>query len=273
MRYLTIFITFTISFYLFGQDFHCQEEVYQGSPVTFVISPVEDSYDCTFSVEAKAIGIFNTLLFERTLTVLDRGFKGSILKANSKMDSIINGDRAPERDQEAKRWWTAISSFSPYTFYHEDKLTVPVTGGRHSSPFGFKRKTKYPSGKESIVIHNGEDYALPIGTTVYSDGAGRVILAENRIVSGNTVIIEHLPGVISMYYHMDILNVNIGDIVTNKTKIGEIGTTGFSTGPHIHWEVRFSTIPVDPKLFISTPLIDKTLIIDMISSTNNKRGG
>lgn len=225
-----------------------------------------------YKLKADGFGIIDTFFFERYIEVVEESFQEMTLAANNKMDSIINGKRDPDRDAQSQRLWDAISSFSPYILYEEDILTQPIEG-RHTSPFGFKRITEYPSGKESSSYHKGEDLAAPIGTAVLSDGAGRVILAEKRIVTGNTVVVEHLPGVKTLYYHMDSINVNRGDVVLRGSKIGEVGTTGYSTGPHLHWELRIATVPVDPKIFLKTPLIDKTLILDMINNTNNKRGG
>lgn len=225
-----------------------------------------------YTLKAEGIGFIHSYFFERYIEVLPVGFDQTVLKANTKMDEIINGKRDPERDIQSLKLWDAISSFSPYILYEESTLSLPVNG-INSSPFGFTRITEYPSGNNVSSYHKGEDLAAPIGTPVLSDGKGRVLLAENRIVTGNTVVIEHLPGVKTLYYHMDSIDVNRGDVVNRGTKIGEVGTTGFSTGPHLHWEVRFSTVPVDPKPFISTPLLDKTLILGMINGPNNKKGG
>ncbi len=211
-------------------------------------------------------------LFKREITVIDGEYPTTTLQGNSKMDNIVNGEITQERKDQSKRLWEAISSFTPHSHYHQGKLTQPVEG-RHSSPFGFLRVTKYPKGKTTTSVHKGEDYANKIGTPVYSDARGLVLLAENRIVTGNTVVVEHLPGVKTLYYHLNSISVKPGDIVLQGEKIGEVGTTGFSTGPHLHWELRISTVPVDPKLFIDVPLIDKKHIMNIIDSTNNKKGG
>lgn len=315
MKQLYAVIIFLMAASIFCQNFYHESEVKQGGVVTFVISPVENHVDYTFTMfnnkgtkilevkgfnyylfedkaqitlglggipadlppgryllKAEGIGIIHSYFFERFIDVKDVDYLKSVLKANDKMDNLVNGEKDPEREVQSLRLWDAISSFSPYILYEENTLSQPVSG-RHSSPFGFTRVTIYPSGKESVSYHKGEDLAAPVGTAVLSDGGGRIILAENRIVTGNTIVIEHLPGVQTIYYHMDSINVIKGDIVKKGTKIGEVGTTGFSTGPHLHWEVRFSTVPVDPKWFIEHPLIDKIFIMNMISSTNKKRGG
>jgi murein DD-endopeptidase MepM/ murein hydrolase activator NlpD len=85
-----------------------------------------------------------------------------------------------------------------------------------------------------------------------------------RIVTGNTVIIEHAPGIYSLYYHLDRINVQEGAIVTAGAVIGLSGSTGLSTGPHLHWELRINTEGTDPDAFVSRPVIDKDLIISRI---------
>lgn len=315
MRNILLTILLLSSFFVFTHEIYHNSEVIQGHPITFVISPVTDSFDYTFIIynsskkeilkfqgfyyyleeihtpvilglagipsnlppgkyiiTAQGLGRFDTYFFERAFTVVDGEYSRVELIANSKMDHIINGEKEPDREAQSQRLWEAISSFSKYSLYEEYTLTQPIQG-RHTSPFGFERVTKYPKGKDSISVHKGEDIANKRGTTIFSDGRGVVILAENRIVTGNTVVVEHLPGVKTLYYHMDSIYVKKGDIVLKGDKIGEVGSTGFSTGPHLHWELRISTVPVNPMLFIDTPLIDKKDILNMINTTNNKRGG
>ena len=76
-------------------------------------------------------------------------------------------------------------------------------------------------------------------------------------ITGNTVILEHLCGVYTLYYHLNSLSVKEGELVEAGTQIGEIGATGFVTGPHLHWELRVAGVAVDPEAFISTPILDK----------------
>ncbi|QEN05562.1 M23 family metallopeptidase [Thiospirochaeta perfilievii] len=225
-----------------------------------------------YKVKATGRGLLNTYFFERPLYIESGEYPTSELIANEKMDSIINTPLDDERIEQSKRLWDAISTFSPYILHEDGPLIKPVKG-RHSSPFGYTRFTKFPSGRDSSSVHKGEDLAADIGTPVLSDGRGRVLLSESRVVTGNTVVVEHLPGVVSIYYHMDSLVVERGDYLEKGDKIGEVGSTGYSTGPHLHWELRFGTVPVNPMVYLSKPLLDKSLIMTMISEANNKKGG
>jgi len=81
-------------------------------------------------------------------------------------------------------------------------------------------------------------------------------MAEDRILTGLTIIIEHLPGVFSLYYHLDRLDVVPGDAVVAGDAIGTVGSTGLSTGPHLHWELRVAGAAVDPSPYLERPLVD-----------------
>lgn len=226
-----------------------------------------------YRIVAEGKGFLELITYERKIRVIDGGYETREIQANPKMDSIAYGERDELRDEQAKRWWDTITYFNPYSDYHSGRLVLPVADGRRSSPFGYKREFKYPSGKRSSTIHNGEDFAKDLGTPVFSDSSGIVRLSEERIVTGNTVIVEHLPGVFTLYYHLNERVVEEGERIDTRDLIGYVGSTGFSTGPHLHWEVRFSTIPVNPNYFLERPLIDKTLIMNIINSTNSKKGG
>jgi len=103
---------------------------------------------------------------------------------------------------------------------------------------------------------------VPTGTEVRACAAGKVVLARNRIVTGNSVVIEHLPGLYSLYYHMDSINVPEGIIVEASYPLGMSGSTGLATGPHLHWEIRVSTESADPDAFLARPILDKKDIIN-----------
>ena len=106
-------------------------------------------------------------------------------------------------------------------------------------------------------MHLGVDIASPIGTPVPASGRGRVVFAGTRILTGNTVVIEHLPGFFTVYYHMSSLAVTVGDIVEKSQVIGAVGMTGFATGPHLHWEMQCVGVAVDPDAVSRVPLLDK----------------
>jgi murein DD-endopeptidase MepM/ murein hydrolase activator NlpD len=98
-----------------------------------------------------------------------------------------------------------------------------------------------------------------------ASGRGRVVLARERLLTGNSVILEHLPGVYSLYYHLDSMAVNEGEIVETGQVLGRSGATGLATGPHLHWEIRVSGENADPDAFLSQPILDKNDIIYRMS--------
>ncbi len=94
--------------------------------------------------------------------------------------------------------------------------------------------------------HNGIDMACPAGTPVYASNAGTVLYAGFLQLTGNTVLIEHGLGVKTWYYHMRALYVETGDAVTRGEQIGEVGTTGLSTGNHLHFAISIGRVSTDP---------------------------
>ena len=76
-------------------------------------------------------------------------------------------------------------------------------------------------------------------------------MAESRISTGWSVVVEHLPGLYSLYYHMSELSVKEGDMVSQGQLLGKSGATGLATGPHLHWEVRLNGSAVRPEFFLN----------------------
>jgi murein DD-endopeptidase MepM/ murein hydrolase activator NlpD len=135
---------------------------------------------------------------------------------------------------------------------HFDTLPThkPVNGLRLSSGYGMR---KHPiSGK--YRMHKGLDFAGPSGSRVSAAGPGKVIYAARKGTYGNLVDIDHGNGVVSRYAHLRKISVKKGAIVIAGQKIGEVGSTGASTGPHLHWEVRIFDTAKDPEAFLNARL-------------------
>jgi murein DD-endopeptidase MepM/ murein hydrolase activator NlpD len=202
------------------------------------------------------------MILEIPLIINSREFISEIIELNP-VNTGIRTDASPQRTQESNRLWAILTTTGNHV-YHTDKFVLPVTSTRRTSFFGDRRVYKYANGNTDTSVHAGVDFGVPTGTEVFACGDGKVVLAVMRIVTGNSIIIEHLPGVYSLYYHLNTINVKEGDIVSAGSVIGLSGSTGLSTGPHLHWELRVSSENTDPDVFVARPLIDKDLIISRI---------
>ena len=116
------------------------------------------------------------------------------------------------------------------------------TEGRISSIFGLRRFFN----EQERRPHNGLDIAADTGTHVVATADGTIIDAGNFFFSGNMIYIDHGQGIISLYAHMDRINVKPGDKVKQGQLIGAVGTTGRSTGPHLHFAVFANKTLIDP---------------------------
>ena len=130
--------------------------------------------------------------------------------------------------------------------YTGGKMAWPVpAGGRITSPFGYR---SYPSAG----LHTGLDIAIAQGNTIVAAASGTVI----RVVHGTTgygkyLMINHGNGTVTLYGHTSKIVVAVGQTVSKGQKIAEIGSTGFSTGPHLHFEVRLNGKAVNPIGYIT----------------------
>lgn len=127
---------------------------------------------------------------------------------------------------------------------------------RRSSPFGVKRSY---NGGPVDSYHKGLDFAGDMGSPVYAPADGKVSLTgyekDGFIVHGNVIILDHGQSVTSIYMHLSKIDVKEGQEVKQGEKIGEVGHTGISTGPHLHWGVYLSGISTEPELFVSQEVL------------------
>lgn len=169
---------------------------------------------------------------EQRLTIRDTR------KVEPNPDDLARIEREKAHTDRLKR---TFSDASP-----ETRFARPADG-RLSSRFGLRRifngQPRNP--------HNGLDFAAPSGAPVRAPAAGRVLDTGDYFFNGNTVFIDHGQGLISAYMHLSHIGVRPGQTVRRDEPIGRVGSTGRSTGPHLHWTVILNGTPVDPELFLA----------------------
>ncbi len=126
---------------------------------------------------------------------------------------------------------------------------IPVEGGTHTSVFGAFRE--YPDGSRNH--HDAEDIARRRGVPIVAAADGQIALAHHQEMHGNAVLIDHGHKVIGLYSHLHELAVSPGQFVKQGDPIGTMGSTGRTTGPHLHWGLVVDEVAVDPLPWTQDP--------------------
>ncbi len=147
---------------------------------------------------------------------------------------------AKERSQMIRAKKQIYNKFPDYMFI------MPAVGPT-SGTYGTVR---YYNGKKGNY-HNGYDIAADLGTPVYAPSSGVVILTGNYYYNGKFIMVNHGNNLISIFLHLDEIAVKKDDIIDKGQIIGAIGSTGLSTGPHLHWSVMLNNSYIDPLALIN----------------------
>ena len=140
---------------------------------------------------------------------------------------------------ELKRHWRASDTT-------DDELRLPAPG-RLASRFGLRRVFN----GEPRAPHSGLDLAVARGTPVGASADGIVLAVDDYFFNGQTVFVDHGNGLITMYCHLERIDVRTGDAVRQGQAIGRSGMSGRASGPHLHWSVLVNGAAVDPELFLA----------------------
>jgi len=186
----------------------------------------------------------------------ETGLDTERLAAATPVPKGVGGPFVPVRlDASAGPFETTLSSLQPRiatvmrlrNLVEQLPLRRPMPGELDmSSNFGY-RSDPFTRG---LALHTGIDFRAEHGSQIRATAPGKVVTAEYSGGYGNMVEIEHAGGVSTRYGHMSAILVSEGQMVTAGTVVGRVGSTGRSTGPHLHYETRIDGDPVDPSRFL-----------------------
>jgi len=157
---------------------------------------------------------------------------------------VTPGKKALERIKKEQVFFNQMRSVNSNNEFFYSKFLKPATGiisGKYGSRRVLNGKPRRP--------HMGLDIANKKGTSIYATAEGVVTLAQkNLYFTGGTIGIDHGHGITSVYYHLNSLNVTKGQKVSQGEVIGAMGSTGRSTGDHLHFGIYWKQIALDPEL-------------------------
>lgn len=181
-----------------------------------------------------------------TVPIVDGGYENQVISFTPETGALL----APDLVQSELAKVASVTNSFTADMVQRVPFQRPI-GPEYgtTSPFGIRRY--YDSNVNSMAgYHAGQDFGAPQGTPIVAPSAGIVALAEPLQVRGNAVIVDHGRGVYTGYWHMSEIKVVPGQMVQAGDVLGLVGTTGLSTGAHLHWEMQIYGIPVDPLQFL-----------------------
>ncbi len=224
------------------------QQVYIASPdglthhALFGVHALYEPGPLPVSVSAEAQGGTRTML-QAAINVVPGGYESEEVVLDPSVSALLDPAIAqPENVRMAQ----VYSTVSPERLW-EGPFAWPING-YVTSEFGTRRL--YDGHIDGY--HAGIDLATDLGTPVLAPAPGIVVLADALQVRGNSVVLDHGQGVLSAYSHLDSIAVEVGQTVTTGDSLGEVGTTGLSTGPHLHWELHVCGIAVSPTEWTET---------------------
>lgn len=178
---------------------------------------------------------------DRILNQVRRGYSGR----GGPLTPLVLSTSGQGPDPDAQRANNILSELDRMNMYRIAAQKMPFgmpvkSGFRFTSGFGYRW------GR----MHNGTDFAAPIGTPVYAPADGVVTNASWSSGYGRLIKIQHEFGIETRYAHLSRMNVRKGQRVSRGERIGDIGNSGRSTGPHLHYEVRIGGKPINPMIYI-----------------------
>jgi murein DD-endopeptidase MepM/ murein hydrolase activator NlpD len=223
---------------VFGKSFPCyatkDSRIWQG-----LVGIDLDTKPGTYKVEIRAKAGSRKVTGEQALVVRPKSFPTRRLTVDEKF--VTPPPEVGARIKREAERLAAIFGAESAARLWGNAFLAPVDAEPISS-FG---KRSILNGKPRSP-HAGTDFNAPVGTPVHAPAGGRVVLSGDLYFSGNTVVLDHGLGLYSLFAHLSKISVDEGTYVKAGHLVGRVGSTGRSTGPHLHWSLRLVGTRVDP---------------------------
>ena len=192
-----------------------------------------------FSIDiADKVG--NTLVLDNKFQIVPYPFKKQILNIS---ENKIKQEREQAECNNFERDLESVLEKSPKEKLWRGSFCAPIDIQRITCDFGTVRTTQH----KGRYAHKALDVINTPKSVVWAPQDGIVALKQRYEMGGNTVVIDHGWGVVSLFFHLDsFANISVGSKVAKGNPIGTIGKTGYATGYHLHWEMRINSVAVDP---------------------------
>lgn len=222
-------------------------------------APYEDGYVALVGIDAFAEpGIYELELsggderglwrpLRALMTVAEIGFDTQYIEVGEALDGLLDPSIRAAEDEFLKSIYGVFSDEKRWS----DVFQAPLTTTIVSAAYGGRRSY---NGGPIEIYHTGVDYAAAAGTDVLAPAAGIVVFDDTTELRGGVVIIDHGLGVMTGYYHLLESLVDVGQTVAAGELIGRVGSTGLSSGAHLHWELRIMNVPVDAVPWTQGPI-------------------
>lgn len=223
------------------------EVKYNGLPV-LVTQPNSQRYAIFGIPLSTPVGTLQLQTNAQPIQIEVKSYKYAEQRLTVKNDDYVN----PKQEQldryarEAKEQNDIYTSFTAAQSADFPRFIRP-TAGKFSNSFGRKR---FFNGEERAP-HSGLDIPAPVGQKVVAPAAGVVVSTGDYFFNGQTVLVDHGQGLISMFCHLSKISVSKGQKLNQGEVLGLVGKTGRVTGAHLHWGMSLNNARVDPQLFLA----------------------
>lgn len=189
--------------------------------------------------------LFDGHEYKEKFTVLSGNYEKQNLEISTEMASELlkNKSASEEFKKEAE---PLIGTYSDAKLWDEEFILPLKDTYKVTTTFGSLRT--FSTG--DFEYHNAIDYATKGGNKIYATNSGKVIFAQSLKLTGNTVIIDHGMGFVSVYYHLRKIKTEVGAEIKKDDVIGTVGTTGLSTGNHLHFGIGINGVFVNPDIIV-----------------------
>lgn len=217
-------------------------------------------HEATLREEEEALNVVQDQLIDQQVQVEEllaskdmeiQDLESAIGENAAELEELIKAaEEAKKRREEALKAAAAAaagygSAGSP-VISGNGQFAHPCPNGRITSGFGYR--VAPTAGATSY--HGAIDYGAPTGSPVYAADSGTVVTSHLSATAGNFIVINHGNGMQTLYMHMSARYVSVGQSVSKGDNIGAVGSTGISTGPHLHFEVKVNGVSVNPLNFL-----------------------